>query len=98
MNKEKKENKENNENNENKENKENSDKDFSKHSLLTITKKAGIKSVSQCSIEKINELLNEKIKYLSERLCIFYKMKQGKTINKKILKEYLDSEGINIIP
>jgi histone H3/H4 len=74
------------------------DKDFSKHSLLTITKKAGIKSVSKCSLDKINELLNEKIKYLSERLCIFYKMKQGKTINKKILKEYLDSEGINIIP
>lgn len=82
----------------NRDNKDNKDKDFSKHSLLTITKKAGIKSISKCGLDKINDLLNDKIKYLSERLCIFYKMKQGKTINKKILKEYLDTEGINIIP
>ncbi len=78
-------------------NPDNSDKKFSKHSLITITKKAGIKSVSQSGLDTMNDLLNEKIKEMSERLCNFYKMKQGKTVTKKILIDYLESEGIHMI-
>lgn len=72
-------------------------KDFSKNSIITISKKAGIKCISQCGIEKIREVLNEKIKTLSERLCNFYSIKNTKTITKKIITEFLESEGIHII-
>lgn len=72
-------------------------KDFSKNSIITISKKAGIKCISHCGIEKIREILNEKIKILSERLCNFYSLKNTKTITKKIIIEFLESEGIHII-
>ena len=72
-------------------------KDFSKNSLLTISKKSGIKCISQCGIEKMREILNEKIKVLSERMCNFYSLKNTKTITKKIIIDFLQSEGINII-
>ena len=82
----------------NKENKENKEiKDFSKNSIITIAKKAGIKSISQCGIEKIRDILNEKIKYLSERLCDFYSLKYSRTITRKIITDFLESEGINMI-
>ena len=73
------------------------DKNFSKNSILTIAKKAGIKSLSQCGSEKINEVLSDKIKYLSERFCYFFKNKNGKTVNKKFILEFLESEGIYMI-
>ncbi len=73
------------------------EKTFSKNSLLTISKKAGIKCISQCGIEKLRELLTQKIKTLSERLCNFYSVKNGRTINKKIILDFLESEGINMI-
>lgn len=72
-------------------------KDFSKNSLITISKKAGIKCISQCGIEKIREILNDKIKFLSERLCNFYSLKNTKTITKKIIIDFLESEGIHIV-
>ncbi len=75
----------------------NTQKDFSKNSIITISKKAGIKCISQCGIEKIRELLNEKIKYLSERLCEFHSIKNTRTINKKIIIDFLESEGIYLL-
>lgn len=72
-------------------------KDFSKNSIITISKKAGIKCISQCGVEKIREILNDKIKILSERLCNFYSLKNTKTITKKIIIEFLESEGIHIV-
>lgn len=79
----------------NKEKKEN--KDFSKNSIINIAKKSGIKCISQCGIKKIRELLNEKIKILSERLCNFYSLKNTKTINKKVIIDFLESEGIFLV-
>lgn len=73
------------------------DKNFSKNSVLTIAKKAGIKSITQCGIEKSKEVLLEKIKNLSERFSHFLKNKNGKTVNKKIILDFLQSEGINVI-
>ena len=78
-------------------NKEKSDKDFSKNSLINISKKSGIKCISQYGIEKIRELLNEKIKYLAERLCNFHSIKNTKTINKKIIINFLESENIYLV-
>ena len=73
------------------------DKNFSKNSVLTIAKKAGIKSLSQCGIDKTKEVLINKIKYLSEHFCHFLKNKNGKTINKKVILDFLESEGILMI-
>lgn len=79
-------------------NKENNlEKTFSKNSLITVSKKAGIKCISQCGIEKIRNILMNKIKTLSERLCDFYSIKNGKTINKKVIIDFLESEGIHMI-
>jgi hypothetical protein len=73
------------------------DKNFSKNSVLTIAKKTGIKSISQCGIDKTKEILINKIKYLSEHLCYFLKNKSGKTINRKVILDFLELEGIRII-
>jgi histone H3/H4 len=73
------------------------EKNFSKNSILTISKKAGIKSISQCGIDKTKEILLNKIKHLSEHLCYFLKNKGGKTINKKVILDFLESEGIIMI-
>ena len=73
------------------------DKNFSKNSVLTIAKKAGIKSMTQCGIDKTKEVILNKIKYLSEHLCYFLKNKSGKTINKKVILEFLELEGILMI-
>lgn len=78
-------------------NKEKNDRDFSKNSLINISKKAGIKCISHNGIEKTRELLNEKIKYLAERLCHFHSLKNSKTINKKTITEFLESEGIYLV-
>lgn len=75
----------------------NKEKDFSKNSIITLSKKAGIKCISQCGIEKIREILNNKIKDLSERLCNFYSLKNVKTIHKKVIIDFLKSENIHII-
>jgi hypothetical protein len=75
----------------------NKEKDFSKNSIITLSKKAGIKCISHCGIEKIRELLNQKIKDLSERLCNFYSLKNVKTIHKKVIIDFLKSENIHII-
>jgi histone H3/H4 len=69
----------------------------SKHSAITIARKAGIKSISENGIEKIKEVVENKIKTISDRLATFYSCKRGKTITKQDIIEFLYSEGIHII-
>ena len=86
---------------ENKEEKE--EKNFSKKSITTIAKKAGAVYVSQEAIHKINDMLNEKIKCFAERLSIFCSTKNGKngkhgkTITKKLIIKFLESEGVHMM-
>lgn len=69
---------------------------FSKNSIVSVCRKAGIKCISQDGIDKIRELLNNKIKNFAERLCVFSSTRNGKTMNKKSVGLFLESEGINI--
>jgi histone H3/H4 len=66
----------------------------SKHSAITIARKAGVKSISDNGVEKIKEVIENKIKIMSERLSAFYSCKRGKTITKQDVIDFLDSEGI----
>jgi hypothetical protein len=68
--------------------------DFSKNSIISISRKAGIKCISQCGIEKVKALLNDKIKTMNNHLASFY-TGYGKTITKQIIIDFLDSEGIH---
>ena len=68
--------------------------DFSKNSIISISRKAGIKCISQCGIEKVKALLHDKIKTMSNHLASFY-TGYGKTITKQIIIDFLDSEGIH---
>lgn len=68
--------------------------DFSKNSIISISRKAGIKCISQCGIEKVKYLLHDKIKTMSNHLASFY-TGYGKTITKQIIIDFLDSEGIH---
>jgi histone H3/H4 len=70
------------------------DTEFTKHSLLTLSKKAGVSSISQEAIDKINEILNDKIKELAEKLSIFCNSKNGRTITNKLVFQFLESENI----
>jgi len=68
-----------------------------KHSAIKIARKAGIKSISENGIEKVKEVVENKIKNLAERLSAFYSCKRGKTITKQDVIEFLESEGIRHI-
>jgi histone H3/H4 len=70
---------------------------ISKHSAITIARKAGIKSISENGIEKVREVVDEKIKTISERLSTFYSCKRGKTITKKDVINFLETEGIRMV-
>lgn len=69
----------------------------SKHSAITIARKAGIKSISDNGVEKIKEVVENKIKIISDRLSTFYSCKRGKTITKQDVIDFLESEGIRNI-
>lgn len=70
--------------------------EFSKNSIITMARKSGIKCISQCGIEKVKMLLSDKVKSLSEKLAVYYDVCNGKTITKKVIAEFLESEGIYI--
>lgn len=69
----------------------------SKHSAIMIARKAGIKSISENGVEKIKEVVENKIKNISERISAFYSCKRGKTITKQDVIDFLESEGIRNI-
>lgn len=70
--------------------------EFSKNSIITMARKSGIKCISQCGIDKVKSLLSDKVKSLSEKLALYYDVCNGKTITKKVVAEFLESEGIYI--
>ena len=69
---------------------------------MMLSKKSGIKCLSSCGIEKIKEIVNNKIKVLSENLSYFYNcqnsksLKYMKTLTSKMISDFLEIEGINI--
>ncbi len=75
---------------------------MSKNAILVLSKKAGIKCLSSCAVEKIREILDKKIKELSENLSYFYcsqnskSSKYTKTVTSKIVSDFLELEGINL--
>ena len=77
---------------------ENSDnlKEFSKNSIINLARKAGVKCISQCGIEKVRIILNDKLKCMTEKLESFYRSNTGKTITKKMVTDFLHSEGIHM--
>ncbi len=82
---------------ENQENQENDDETyFSKNSIINISRKAGVKCISQCGIDKTRTILHNKIKEMSEKLVFFYTSRNGKTITKKMVLDFLESEQIHI--
>ena len=70
--------------------------EFSKNSIITISRKAGVKCISQCGIEKVKTLLTEKLQLLSEKLALYHEVCNGKTISKKNVIEFLQSEDVFI--
>ncbi len=73
-----------------------SEKVLSKNSISNLSKKAGVKSISNCAIEKIKELVNEKILEISQKLSDYYVLKNKKTMSSKIVCDFLELENINI--
>lgn len=78
------------------EQKNNEETTFSKNSVITLSRRAGVKSISQCGVEKVKDILNNKIKNMCEKLAVFYGPKSGKTITKKVVLQFLESEGVNL--
>lgn len=87
---------ENDESNEDNEDNENNETQFSKNSIINISRKAGVKCISQCGIDKTRTILHNKIKEMSEKLVFFYTSRNGKTITKKMVLDFLESEQIHI--
>lgn len=71
------------------------DKDFSKNSIIKLSRKAGIKCVSECAIQKIKNLLHIKIDELADSISIFYASKNCKTIEKEVILKVLEAKKIN---
>ncbi len=78
------------------ENDEQKQENFSKNSIIVLARRAGIKSISQCGIDMINFLMNEKINQLCEKIYTFHRSNNNKTITKKIINDFFESEGIHI--
>jgi hypothetical protein len=68
--------------------------EFSKNSIISISRKAGIKCISQCGIEKIKTLLHDQIHTMTSHLASFY-TGNGKTITKQIMIDFLESKNIH---
>ena len=77
-------------------NEDNNETQFSKNSIINISRKAGVKCISQCGIDKTRTILHNKIKEMSEKLVFFYTSRNGKTITKKMVLDFLESEQIHI--
>ncbi len=71
-----------------------SEKGFSKNSIINLARKAGVKCISQCGIEKVRTILDDKLKRMTSQLASFYRSNTGKTITKKMVIEFLESEKI----
>jgi hypothetical protein len=71
-----------------------SEKGFSKNSIINLARKAGVKCISQCGIEKVRTILDDKLKRMTSQLASFYRSNTGKTITKKMMIEFLESEKI----
>jgi len=84
------------ENDESNEDEDNNETQFSKNSIINISRKAGVKCISQCGIDKTRTILHNKIKEMSEKLVFFYTSRNGKTITKKMVLDFLESEQIHI--
>ena len=67
---------------------ENTETHFSKNSIINISRKAGVKCISQCGIDKTRTILHNKIKEMSEKLVFFYTSRNGKTITKKMVLDF----------
>lgn len=70
-------------------------RDFSKNSITLAAHRSGIRCISSSGIEKIRHLLDAKVLELSEKLAMFYTGKNGKTITKQLVLDFLQSEGIS---
>ena len=67
---------------------------FSKHSIIKLAKKAGIKSISTDAIDLIKEILNQKIIELAEDVTTFYTSKNCKTIEVNTILKMLECNNI----
>ncbi len=68
---------------------------FSKNSIINASRKAGVKCISQDGVDKVNQVLNDKIKEMTDKLSIFCNSKNGRTITKKLILQFLESEGVH---
>lgn len=71
--------------------------EISKNSIVKLSRKAGIKSISECGIEKIRNIIDKKIISLSEGVATLYSVKNGKTFDKKCVVTYLETQGIKYV-
>jgi histone H3/H4 len=76
------------------EEKSSNEKEFSKNAVIKIARKAGIKCLSECAVNSIKNIMEKRIRDMSERMAEFYASKNGKTIDKKVVAMFLESEGI----
>jgi hypothetical protein len=69
--------------------------EFSKNSIISISRKSGIKCISQCGIEKIKTLLHDKINTMSSQLSAFY-TGNSKTLTKQMMIDFLEMKNIHV--
>jgi histone H3/H4 len=74
-----------------------SERDFSKNSIIKLSRKAGIKCISDCGIQKIKEILHKKISGLADDIATFYASKNCKTIEKNTILKVLESKKFIIV-
>lgn len=71
-----------------------STRSVSRHSLLTIARKAGITNMSGSAVEKLREILEEKLEEYTTKLAIY---KQGRTVTRKMVNQFLESEKVLVL-
>lgn len=67
---------------------------FSRNSLINVARKAGVTSMSKEAVEKLREILDEKVDECASKLALFYNSKNSKTVTRKMVNQFLESENI----
>lgn len=75
-------------------NQEDTSRQISRHAVINAARKAGVKSISKEAVNLTRDLLESKLEEFSNKLCTFYSSKVGRTVTRKMVLQFLESENI----
>jgi hypothetical protein len=73
-----------------------SSKTFSRNAVVNAARRSGVKCISKEAIDKMRDLLHLKVDELATRMTTFYCGKNKKTVTRKTVINFLESDNTYI--